>query len=822
MDEEVHPRSDVRAVPGIPLPLTRFLGRKRELADIERLLSRTRLLTLVGPGGAGKTRLAQEVAASVNVTFADGVRFVDLVPLRSAALVLPAIARAFGLVVGEHAGDATREGRASGTSALRTLTGLLHDKHVLVVLDNCEHVLEAVPALGELVRACPRVTLLATSRAALRLTGEHEYPVGALDLPPSASGATVGQLMACDAVRLFIERARAVAPHFAPTAEDAPILAEICRRLDGLPLAIELAAARLKVFPPPALLARLERRLPLLTDGPRDAHARHQTQRAALDWSYQLLTQDEQALLRRMGIFVGGGSLEAVAAVCADPEEPRGDTAADGCAEARRVVGGGAVDLLSSLRNASLVEVRSDLGHEGQPRVGLLETVREYALERLAASGESEALRQRHAAYYLALAGRPVPDDGGGNTEVFSWLDHLEAELGNFREAASWFLGRRDPVSALQLGLALHPLWEWRADPSEGRHWLERALAAAEAADSDSALRVLVLRALAVLAGRQTDHATSLAYNERAIALARTLGDRPMLAHVLMGAGQSLRSALVLDRAQACFEEARDLFTELGDAVQTAWSDCWLGTVARSAGEHARARSLLERGLDDARAMDQPPLVLLNFLEWNLGNVACDDGDYEQARAWHRSNVARTSSMRRASWYGASLLGTALWAARAGRPEEAVRLLAAATALRDAIHHPWPLVDRPDVEEVMARTNAALPPDAVRRLEAEGRSMAAEPALAHALATLDSPLPATATGVASPTATGCPGLTPRQWEVARLVARGLTNREIAAALTVTERTAENHVQHVMDRLGFRSRSQIAAWATTRSALRPPG
>jgi non-specific serine/threonine protein kinase len=745
-----------------------------------------------------------EVAARAAGDHADGVRFVDLAPLRDPALVVPTVARALGV---REAGG--------GLSARDALVKYLSEKRLLIVLDNCEHLLEAAPDVGNLLGACPNLWVLATSRAALRVTGEQEYPVAPLAMPDVGRLPEVGALLGYGAIRLFVERVRAIRLDFALTDRDSEAVVEICRRLDGLPLAIELAAARHKLFAPRELLARLDRRLPLLSDGPRDAPERQRTLRATLDWSYRLLEPAAQAVLRRVAVFVGGGTVGAYEAVCAEPLSGAAGGPGTDAAPGWSPTATGrdrAVDALAALQNACLVELRP--GGDGETRVVLLETVREYALEHLAESGVEATIRQRHAGYFLELAGRPIPDDGGGNTEVSFWLDHLQAELGNFRAAADWFLARGDATSALRLGIALHPLWNWRADPSEGRRWLERALAAAEEGGTgvDAGLHVQAFASLAAFASRQTDFTATLAAYERGVALARSMGDWRVLAPLLFEYGQRIRTGLFLDQAERCMEEARALYAEHGDIVQTAACDCYLGAVARSAGDLARARMVLERGLSAMRGLAEPPPAWLNFFDWNLGNVACDEGDHEQARAWHRANVARAIRMRRQSWYGATLLACALWAARTDQPGPATRLLAAATALREAIYHPWPPVDRADLDEAAARISAALSQDERRQLEAEGRLMTttAERALEYALDVLDSwrsPSEQKRTGGAL----GGPTLTRRQREVAVLVAEGMTNREIAERLVITERTAENHVEHVLSRLGLRSRAQIAAW-----------
>jgi predicted ATPase len=445
----------------LPLQPTSFVGREAELAAVRELLARHRLVTLTGPGGTGKTRLALQVAADVLPEYPDGVWLAELAGLADPALVPPAVAAAAGV----------RE--APGWPVLAALTEALRPRRVLLLLENCEHLVEACARLAEaLLRACPDVRLLATSREPLRLSGEQAFPVPPLALPAAGARAAAEALARYAAVALFVERAASVRPGFALTGANAAAVAAICARLDGLPLALELAAARSRLLPPAALLARLEggpagTPLRLLSGGARDLPARQQTLRGAITWSHDLLAPDEQRLFRRFGVFAGGCALEAAEAVCG----PDGDPGTDPLAP---------LDGLASLVDKSLL--RQEEQPDGAPRLAMLETVREYALERLAASGEAPAIGRRHAAYYLALAEQAEPHlqmsdqvaELGGAREA-AWLERLEAEHANLRAALRWWEARASRARASPGDRGPWGGWSgWsrRGHRREGRGWL--------------------------------------------------------------------------------------------------------------------------------------------------------------------------------------------------------------------------------------------------------------------------------------------------------------------------------------------------------------
>src|SRR5829696_5077666 len=455
----------------LPLQLTPLIGREREIDEVCRRLRspEVRVLTLTGPGGAGKTRLALQTGADLLEEFEDGVFFVSLATIIDPELVPSTIAGSLGL----------KEG--AGQSLTETLEGYLQQKHLLLILDNFEQVLEGAPVVGELVRACPRLKVLTTSRIPLRLYGEREYPVPPLELPDPVHLPSLERLTQYEAVRLFVQRARAVKPDFEVTNQSAPAVAEICVHLDGLPLAIELAAARTKLLPPQALLSRLSNRLKLLKGGARNLPARQQTLRATIDWSYDLLTEEEKIFFGRLSVFSGGHTLEAAEEVC-DPE---------GNLDVLEVVG--------SLLEKSLL--RREQGADGEPRFVMLETVHEYAREKLEESGEAEEVKRRHAEYFVALAEEAHPELKG--QDQLEWLQRLEAEHDNTRAALTWALRQEKVELGLRLAGALQRFWWTRGYDSEGRRWLEGALAMDGRGSVES--RAMALAGVGALASHQGD-----------------------------------------------------------------------------------------------------------------------------------------------------------------------------------------------------------------------------------------------------------------------------------------------------------------------------
>jgi predicted ATPase/class 3 adenylate cyclase len=550
----------------LPIQPTPFIGRQREVSEIAGMLrrERVRLLTLSGPGGTGKTRLALQVAEDILSNFADGAFFVSLASLADSGPVASSIATALGV-------------KEMGEQPLaETLSDYLRDKQLLLVLDNFEHVLPATSLVSELLLRCPRLNVLVTSRAALRLAAEHEHPVLPLALPDPKQLPDLDALSQYDAIALFVERAQAVKPGFAVTNENAPAVAEICSRLDGLPLAIELAAARIRLFPPHTLLQRLSSRLTLLTGGARDAPVRQQTLRNAIDWSYSLLAEGEQRLFARLSVFAGGFSYEAAEAVC-NPD--------------------GELDLLEGL--TSLVE-KSLLRQEDaptsaaeEPRFLPLETIREYAAEKLTASGEEQRLRQDHATFFTEMVEHGERKFWGPGQK--EWMDQLEREHDNLRAVLGWSLRDGDPMFGLRLAVVIGIFWEDHGHLSEGRRWLEALLAGDAGAGTSQ--RAKAFDTAGMLARGQGDFQHAHLRLEESLRLYRELGDRQGAAMVLAHLGGLARLQDDLDWAVRLLEESISINRQIDDRHFLASALTNLGEVWMGQGNYGQARAMLDEAL---------------------------------------------------------------------------------------------------------------------------------------------------------------------------------------------------------------------------------
>jgi predicted ATPase/class 3 adenylate cyclase len=686
------PRSMDARPNNLPTSTTNFVGRAQEVADSRRLLSSARLVTLTGPGGTGKTRLALEVAGLELATFADGVFLVPLAPISDPDLVAPTIASVLGVK--------EEPGRGIGES----IAGRLRDATMLLVLDNFEQVLPAASVVADILEGAGRLRILVTSRAPLRIGGEQEYPVPPLGLSGPTPGLADDQRLP-EAVALFAERARAVDPSFRVTASNLADVAAICSRLDGLPLAIELAAARVRVLSPKAILARLDRRLDLLAGGARDRPARQQTLRGAIDWSYHLLTAAEQSLFCRASVFVGGWSLEAMDTVCAESA-------------------GAEADLLGTL--TSLIEQSLVLRIPGEDlRYSMLQTIREYARERLDARGESEQIAARHAAYFVGLAERD-PDLEGSLQDLL--LDRLSLDLDNLRAAIGWAVDQSDADSGLRITSALSRFWIQRDHITEGRHALATVLAMPGAAALGE-LGASATNVASELATWQSDYASARALIEKSLAIYRTLDDRRATAGALSTLGWA---AAVADppTALAAFDEGVEIFRQLGDERGGAEGSSGGGMVALRLGDLAGARRRSEEAVNGFRRIGDRYYV--HFPLANLGRIEQLEGDLGKARARYVESLtgAREAGATLGVIWALDRLADLALAER--EPERAVRVAAAAARQREEIGGA-PSNELIGVEDHRQTAQPMLDETTIELAWAEGRRMSLEQAIDYAL-----------------------------------------------------------------------------------------
>jgi non-specific serine/threonine protein kinase len=789
--------------------VTGFVGREREAAEVDHLLAEARLLTLTGAPGVGKTRLALEVAASrlgrlpgmtdqpggsVDTVgpMRDGVWLVELAPLTSPEQVPQAIAAVLGV----------RE--RPGTLLTDTLVEALRPCRLLLLLDNCEHLVEACASLADtLLRTCRRLQLLATSREALGITGETVFPVPVLS-PPEAG-------------RLFAARARAALPSFRVAEENAAALTQVCRRLDGIPLALELAAARVTALTPAQLAQRLDDCFRVLTVGRRTALPRQQTLRATLDWSHDLLSAPERVLLRRLAVFAGTWTLEAAEGVCAD--DGLAITGSRTATRARDEI----LALLVQLVEKSLVAAEEQAG---SAVYRVLETIRQYGVEKMRAVGEEQTIRDRHLAWFAAVAEQA--EEPLWSADQAAWLARLTADEENLRAALAWSTRTGDSVAGsslpdpgaveagLRLGGALWHFWNLHGRMSEGRARLARLL---QTGLGTPATRAKALHAAAYLAFVEGDAAESTRRAGEMLLLDRRVLHPFYFASAMVGQATGALLAGDAARATALCEEALAQCRQAGERRGMYYALYGLMEVSRAQGNTARAVALMEEA--HGLTLEQGDSWSIAFALSIIGNLVLLQGDVARAETLQRESLALRQAIDDTVGLGRCLDSLGWVASARGQPVRAARLFGAAEALRErtgaAPHLPW----RREHERWVTAAWAALDETAFSAAWAEGRALTLDGVLADlesdAGQATDEPSTVETPGASvrrrSPPAPRPGGLSPREMEVTRLIAQGHTNRAIAEALVIAEWTVDTHVRHILGKLGYRSRAQVAAWAS---------
>lgn len=763
-----------RQVAALPAEVTSFVGRRREVAEVRRLLSASRMVTLTGAGGVGKTRLALWVAAMVRRTFPDGVFLVELAGVEKPDLIVPTMIRTLEIL--DH----------SSRSPWDVLLDHLHDKNTLIVLDNCEHLLdECVVVADRLSRAAPELRILATSRQVLGIAGERTFAVPTLPLSDSERGHAAGAAMPSEAVQLFTDRAQAVVPAFAVTKANREAVERIVRRLDGIPLAIELAAVRLRALSVDQLLDRLDDRFRLLTSGSRAVLPRQQTLRALIDWSYALCTDKERLLWQRTSVFSGGLDLEAAEAVCSGDGITHDDV----------------VEAVIGLVDKSIL-LREE--HPAGVRYRLLETIRQYGREKLVASGREEALRRRHCDWYGELAHRL--DEKWFGSDQMAWFGRLRRDHDNLRTAIDVCLSTPGEIqSGLAIAADLRFYWVWGSHLHEGRRWLGALLAAAPEPTANRAEALTVNALLAVVQGDFTVGEPML---DESRALAGRLDERAVLAQVAFASGLSALCRQDMEQAAMFLGEALTRHREIGhetgavnSLIHLALADSFLGRSGEAVNRFEEALVMCESRDDRCFAS-----LALSF----FGIAAWLRGDTGRAIKLERSCIRLREPFNNRLDIGVSVEVLAWVAAYEGHAERAARLMG-------FLHENWRSVGCPPLgylarfhDECEASARERLGTERYDAAFHEGAALTLEQAIAYVLRER---IPTTETvgREQSP-------LTRRETEVAHLVARGLSNKEIAAELMIAQRTAEGHVEHILTKLGFTSRARIAAWITERDRV----
>jgi predicted ATPase/DNA-binding CsgD family transcriptional regulator len=801
----------------LPIQLTSFIGREQEITNIKRLLFTSRLVTLTGAGGSGKTRLAIQIANEVSESFADGVWFVDLASLHDPALVPNVVAQVLGFLP------------TADQPLMEMLLEFARSKHLLLILDNCEHLTEACAQLAkELLSKSPELRILATSREPLAIAGESIYPVSGLSCPSSHESVegNPDELMRYDAVRLFVERARAISPDFRLTLGNAVPIGEICCRLDGLPLALELASARVQVLTVHEIAARLNDRFALLTSAQhKGLEHRHHTLRAAIDWSYDLLQAREQALLRHMAVFEAGCTLDILEALCSG-DVPSGESI---------------LDLISSLVKKSLVV--AETSGRTQVRCRLLETIREYLMEKLDEASETATWRDRHLYLFLGRAEEAAPKLNDAYQKL--WLNWLEGEHDNLRAALAWSLESGQIEAGLRIGIAIARFWEIRGYVPEGMVWFERLLARAgeglprivhaqalafagfmamflgnapaciaygheaaalaeKAGDDGNPILILALNAAGSGARMAGDYQTAFDLDERTIQLLRASpGPTFFLGMSLMAGGDVAMELGAYDKARVLLNESLALAQEAGDAFRIAHTFNTLGDLARYQGNYTEAKSYYEKSVALLREIGAGH-DLAAFVR-NLGRACLLLGDVERAGALFRESLAAHQAEQNKSGMTECLIGLAAVAVLRGYPAAGVRLLAAAVALRgQRASSVWP-AKRMEIDQFLDMARARLSEAEFQAEQAAGHALSLEQAVEYAQ-NLSFKSEITPEVRKKPDS-----LTGREREVTALIGQGKTNNEIANELVLSKRTVEKHVGNILSKLGLTSRSQIVRW-----------